>query len=63
MKVLRCFQWKSLTRMVREGAPLALTPALLKKPITRDEEIFIKMVMFHTSRVFYAMKDDLVINH
>ncbi len=30
-------------------------------PVTREEEIFVNLVILHTNRVFYAMKDGLVV--
>ena len=35
---------------------------LRKQPVTRDEEIFVNLVILHLSSVFFALKDDLLIN-
>ena len=32
-----------------------------RKPITREEEIFVNLVILHTNSVFYATKDELVV--
>ena len=35
---------------------------LVKQPVTRQEEIFVNLVILHLSSVFHALKDELV-NH
>ena len=35
---------------------------LRKQPVSRDEEIFVNLVILHLSSVFHALKDDLLIN-
>ena len=32
-----------------------------RKPITREEEIFVNLVILHTNSIFYATKDELVV--
>ena len=54
--------WADFYRRPDLGRVMNAAADLLKQPVTLDEEIFVKMVIFHTSSVFYAMKDDLVIN-
>ncbi len=33
-----------------------------KRPVAREEEIFVNLVILHLSSVFHALKDELVIN-
>ena len=44
-----------LTRLLDASADL------VKLPVSRDEEIFVTLVILHISSVYYAMKDELVI--
>ena len=34
---------------------------ITKRPVTREEEIFVNLVILHTNSVFYATKDELVV--
>ncbi len=49
------FQWPELVRVID---PLA---DVVKQPVTPDEEFFVNMVVSHTSSVYEALKDELVI--
>ena len=35
---------------------------VVKQPVTREEEIFVNLVILHLSSVFHALKDELVTN-
>ena len=39
---------------------LAPTPDLVHEPITRQEEIFVNLVILHLSSVFHALQDELL---
>lgn len=45
------------------GLARVLDPAadVAKNPVSREEEIFVNLVILHTNSVFYAMKDELVV--
>ena len=50
------YQNPELSRVLNASADLT------QCPVTRDEEIFVELVILHLSSVFHALKDDLVIN-
>jgi len=52
-----------LTLLYRPDLGRVLDPVvdLRKKPITREEEIFAKLLILHVSSVFYATKEELVV--
>ena len=41
---------------------LAPAPDLVHQPITRQEEIFVNLVILHLSSVFHALQDDVLIH-
>jgi hypothetical protein len=49
------FQWPELVRVIDPVADMA------KQPVTPDEEFFVGMVISHTSSVYEALKDELLI--
>lgn len=49
------FQWPELARVIDPAADVA------KQPVTPDEEFFVGMVISHTSSVYEALKDELLI--
>jgi len=53
--------WKELFRYPQMGRVLDATADVSKQPVTREEEIFINLVIQHLSVVFHAMQDELTI--
>lgn len=53
--------WKEYINDEEITRVLDSTADLLQQPVTRGEEMFVNLVILHTSSVFYAMKDEIVI--
>lgn len=53
--------WKEFSHNPQLKRVLDASANLLKQPVTPDEEIFVNLVLLHTSSVYYAMKDQLVV--
>ena len=53
--------WKEFFRRPELARMFDGSANLSRQPVTREEEIFVNMVILHISSVFYAMNDDLVI--
>jgi len=54
--------WADFYRNPALSRVLDASAELTKHPITREEEIFVNLVILHLSSVVHALKDDLVIN-
>ena len=50
------FQYSNPTRILEKRANLK------EQPVTHGERVFVNLVILHTSSVYYAKKDDLVVN-
>ncbi len=59
-KITERFGWTTIAALNLASA-LAATADLAKQTITREEEVFVNLVILHTDSAFYAMKDELVI--
>ncbi len=53
--------WTEFSKRPDLARVLETAPALKRRGITREEEIFVNMVILHLSSVYHATKDDLVI--
>ena len=53
--------WSDFYRIPGLTRVLDMSADVAKKPVTREEEIFVNLVILHTNSVFYATKDELVI--
>ena len=53
--------WKEIFNRPELGRVLSPTTNLSKHPVTREEEVFVNMVILHTSSAHQAMQDGLVI--
>src|SRR5881397_337898 len=53
--------WKEQLKTPRLARVLEPTVDLSKEPITREEEIFVNLVVQHLSVVFHTMRDELTI--
>ena len=53
--------WADFYRNPELARVLDTAADVAKKPVTREEEIFVNLVILHTNSVFYAMKDELVV--
>ncbi len=53
--------WKDFSNRPGLSRVLEAAPALKKRGVTREEEIFVNMVILHLSSVYHATKDELVI--
>ena len=53
--------WKELYNHPNLSRVLQPNPDTSKKPVTRDEEIFVNLVIQHLSSVFHAMRYDLAV--
>lgn len=54
--------WQQMLRHPDIGRVLDASADLVKAPVTREEEIFVNLVIQHLSVVFHAMRDELTIN-
>ncbi len=54
--------WSDFYRTRELARVLAPAPDLVHQPITRQEEIFVNLVILHLSSVFHALKDDVLIH-
>ena len=52
--------WSDFYRRPELARVLDASTDLTKRPVTREEEIFVNLIILHTSSAFYAMKDKLV---
>ncbi len=53
--------WANFYRTQELARVLDASADVAKRFVTREEEIFVNLVILHLSSVFYAMKDELVI--
>jgi hypothetical protein len=53
--------WKEHLKSPQLARVLSTAVDLLKEPITREEEIFVNLIIQHTSVVFHTMRDELTI--
>jgi len=53
--------WKELLNNPKLARVLNASADLGKRPVTPSEEVFVNLVFLHTSSVYYAMKDELVV--
>jgi hypothetical protein len=53
--------WADFYRNPGLARVLDTTADLSKNSVTREEEIFVNLVILHTNSVFYATKDELVV--
>src|SRR4051794_21584651 len=53
--------WKEFLGRPELARVLVASVDLAKQPITREEEIFVNLVILHISSVYYATKNGLVI--
>jgi hypothetical protein len=53
--------WKEFSKRPHLARILEGSPSIKKKGITREEEIFVNLVILHMSSVFHAIDDDLMI--
>jgi hypothetical protein len=53
--------WKEYFRNPELSRVLDPNVDVIKKPVTRTEELFVGQIIFHISNVFYAMKNDLLV--
>ena len=54
--------WADFYRNPELARVLDVSADVAKQPVTRDEEIFVNLVILHLSSVFHALKDELVVN-
>ena len=52
--------WSDFYRRPELSRVLDASANLTKQPVTREEEIFVNLIILHTSSAFYALKDELV---
>jgi len=52
--------WKEFSNRPDLARVLEASPDLIERGVSRDEEIFVNMVILHMSSVYYAVKDELV---
>ena len=53
--------WKEYFRNPELSRVLDPNVDVTKQPVTRTEELFVGQIIFHISNVFYAMKNDLLV--
>jgi hypothetical protein len=53
--------WKEYFRNPELSRVLDPNVDVIKQPVTRTEELFVGQIIFHISNVFYAMKNDLLV--
>lgn len=53
--------WADIYRNPGVARVLDATADVSKNPVTREEEIFVNLVILHTNSVFYATRDELVV--
>lgn len=53
--------WREYANNPQMKRVLEASVNLTKQPITPDEEVFVNLMLLHISSVYYAMKDELVI--
>jgi hypothetical protein len=53
--------WKEFFRRPELGRVLDASADLARRPITLEEELFVNLIVLHTSSVYYALNDELVI--
>jgi hypothetical protein len=53
--------WKEYFRNPELARVLDASANVAKRPVTPAEQLFVGLIIFHISNVFYAMKDDLFI--
>ena len=54
--------WADFYRNRKLARVLDVSADVAKQPVTRQEEIFVNLVILHLSSVFHALKDELVVN-
>ena len=53
--------WKEFLRHPELASVFDPSADVSKHPVTRHEQMFVELVILHTSSVYYAMKDELVV--
>jgi len=53
--------WKEFSRNPRLQRVLNASINTMEHPVTPQEQVFVSLVLLHTSSVYYAMKDELVV--
>ena len=54
--------WADFYRNRKLARVLDVSADVAKQPVSREEEIFVNLVILHLSSVFHALKDELVVN-